>query len=202
MAALLLLLPSRFALTITMNDVLQFLIQRNSAPKLTTPGPSPAELDEMFAAAMRAPDHARLRPWRFLTVAGDRREALGALFRSAKQARDPSADEAGLDKAAAAPMRAPLLVVVIARLSEHPKVPHVEQRLSAGCAAHGLLLAAETFGYAGVWRTGDACFDRNVMDGLGLSDHEEIIGFIYLGTRECKPKPLPQMRTADYVTQW
>lgn len=185
-----------------MNDVLQFLIQRNSAPKLTTPGPAPTELDAMFAAALRAPDHARLRPWRFLTVAGERREALGALFRQASLARDPSADEAALDKAAAAPLRAPLLVVVIARLSEHPRVPLVEQRLSAGCAAHGLLLAAETFGYAGIWRTGDACFDRNVMDGLGLADNEEIIGFVYLGTRQGNPKPLPRMRTDDYVTPW
>ncbi len=185
-----------------MNDVLQFLKQRNSAPKLTAPGPSGAELDEIFAAAMRAPDHARMRPWRFLTVAGDRRNALGALFRDAKLTRDPSATEEALAKAAAAPLRAPLVVVVIARLGEHPKVPHVEQRLSAGCAAHGLLLAAETLGYAGIWRTGDACFDRHVMAGLGLSDNEEIVGFVYLGTRQGDPKPLPPMRTDDYVSQW
>ena len=185
-----------------MNDLLHFLQQRNSAPKLTAPAPSDAELKEMFSAAMRAPDHARLRPWRFLTVAGERREALGALFREALLARNPLADDSAQEKAASAPLRAPLLVVVVARLCEHPKVPYIEQQLAAGCAAHGLLLAAETLGYAGIWRTGDACFDRKVMDGLGLSSSEEIVGFLYLGTRQGDPKPLPKLPIEDYVSQW
>jgi len=99
-------------------------------------------------------------------------------------------------------LRGPLIVVVVARLSEHPKVPVIEQRLSAGCAAHGLLLAAESMGYAGIWRTGDAAFDRHVMNGLGLSDNEEITGFLYLGTRDGQPKPLPALQSTDYVSQW
>ncbi|MGB1142466.1 MAG: nitroreductase family protein, partial [Halioglobus sp.] len=112
------------------------------------------------------------------------------------------ADEAARAKARAAPLRAPLLVVPIVRLSEHPKVPHVEQRLSAGCAAQGLLLAAEALGFAGIWRTGDAAFDRNVMSGLGLSDSEEIIGFLYLGTRDGARKGLPEVSTTEHVAHW
>ena len=185
-----------------MNDTLQFLQQRNSAPKLTEPGPSEPELEQMFRAAMRAPDHARLRPWRFLTVAGERRHALGEVLAKALAQRNPDSDEVAREKAANAPLRAPLVVVVIARIGEHPKVPPIEQQLSAGCAAHGLLLAAEALGYAGVWRTGDAAFDRGVMDSLGLAGNEEIIGFLYLGTRQGDPKPLPQMEPADYVSRW
>ena len=78
----------------------------------------------------------------------------------------------------------------------------MEQRLSAGCAAQGILLAAEALGYAGIWRTGDPAFDRNVMDGLGLSQNEEIIGFIYLGTRAGERKGLPQLNVEDFVSQW
>lgn len=185
-----------------MNDVLQFLQQRNSSPRLIGPAPSDAEMEQLFVAAMRAPDHARLRPWRFLTIAGDRREALGALFREALLARNPDADDNALQKAANAPLRAPLVVAVVARLSEHPKVPLIEQQLSAGCAAHGLLLAAETLGYAGIWRTGDACFDRRVMDGLGLAANEELVAFVYLGSRECERKPLPDLRPDDFVRSW
>ncbi len=185
-----------------MNDVIQFLQQRNSAPKLIAPAPSAAELESIYGAAMRAPDHARLRPWRFISVAGDRRQALGVLLRDALLARNPQADESAQDKAEKSSLRAPLIVVVVARITEHPKVPAIEQRLSAGCAAHGLLLAAQALGYAGVWRTGDAAFDRNVMDGLGLSDNEEVTGFLYLGTREGDPKPLPSLAIADFVSQW
>ncbi|TDG11968.1 nitroreductase [Seongchinamella unica] len=185
-----------------MNDVLRFLQQRNSSPKLTAPAPSDRELQEMLAVAMRAPDHARLRPWRFITIAGDRREALGALLEDALLKRNPAADDNARQKAVNAPRRAPLLVAVVARLREHPKVPPIEQQLSAGCAAYGLLLAAETLGYAGIWRTGDACFDRNVMDGLGLSADEELVGFVYLGTRPGDPKPLPDLSPEDFVSAW
>lgn len=156
----------------------------------------------MFVAALRAPDHARLRPWRFLTVAGERRHALGDVLAQALVERSPQADQAAREKAASAPLRAPLVVVAIARIGEHPKVPPIEQRLSAGCAAHGLLLAAEALGYAGIWRTGDAAFDRGVMKSLGLEDNEEIVGFLYLGSRLGDPKPLPQVRPSDYVSRW
>jgi len=185
-----------------MNDIIQFLQQRNSAPKLTAPAPSLAERESIFSAAMRAPDHARLRPWRFISVDEDRRQALGVLFRDALLARNPQADASALEKAEKSPLRAPLIVVVVASVSAHPKVPPIEQKLSAGCAAHGVLLAAQALGYAGVWRTGDAAFDRNVMDGLGLANNEEITGFLYLGTREGDPKPLPSLATIDFVSQW
>ncbi len=185
-----------------MNETLHFLQSRNSAPKLTGPGPGPAELDQIVAAALRAPDHAWLRPWRFLTVTGERRSALGQVFADALKTRNPEADEAALAKAAAAPLRAPTLVVVITRLSEHPKVPAVEQRQSAACAAHAILLATEACGYAGIWRTGDAAFDPNVHRALGLVDDEEITGFLYLGTREGRAKPLPTLNAADFVASW
>ena len=185
-----------------MTDILRFLQNRNSAPRLTAPAPTDAEMVEIFQAALRVPDHAWLRPWRFLTIAGERRTEFGGLLAQALTLRDPGAEQNAIDRAAAAPLRAPLLVVVIARITEHPKVPPVEQRLSAGCAAQAVLLAAEALGYAGVWRTGDAAFDRFVMARLDLTATEEIIGFLYLGTRAGAAKPLPKLDTADFVSSW
>lgn len=185
-----------------MNDVLRFLQQRNSAPKLVAPAPTDSEMQEIFRAALRAPDHAWLRPWRFVTITGNRRHAFGELLAQCLRTRDPNADEAALEKARNAPLRAPLLVVCVVRLREHPKVPAVEQRLSAGCAAHAILLAAEALGYAGIWRTGAAAFDRSVMSGLGLEAEEEIAGLLYLGTRESAPKSLPVLDPAEFVSAW
>ena len=185
-----------------MHDILAFLQNRNSAPRLTEPAPRPEELQEIFRAALRVPDHTWLRPWRFITIAGERREALGEVLEAGLLRRNPSADAAALGKARSAPLRAPLVVVVVARLTEHPKVPPVEQRLSAGCAAHAILLAAEACGYAGIWRTGDGAFDRTVMDALGLETNEEIVGFVYLGTRDGAAKTLPHLDTADFVSSW
>lgn len=185
-----------------MTQILPLLCTRNSAPRLCEPGPSPDELEQLFKAALRAPDHAWLRPWRFLCVEGERREALGELLKAALQQRDPAADAKALEKARLAPLRAPLVIVVVARLSDHPKVPHSEQRLSAGCAAHSILLAAEALGYAGIWRTGAAAFDPQVMTGLGLDATEEITGFLYLGSRDGPAKNLPNLDPEDFVRHW
>jgi nitroreductase len=185
-----------------MNEILQFLQRRNSSPRLVEPAPGAAELEDIFRAALRAPDHCWLRPWRFITIAGERRHDFGAVLERCLRQRNPQVEEAALQKARASTLRAPLLVVVVARLTEHPKVPALEQRLSAGCAAQAILLAAEACGYAGIWRTGDAAFDPAVMAALGLEANEEIIGFIYLGSREGSGKMLPALAPADFVSSW
>lgn len=185
-----------------MSDVLRFLQQRNSAARLIEPAPSAAQMSEIVRAALRAPDHAWLRPWRFIVIEGERRHAFGELLERCLLARTPGADGVALAKARSAPLRAPMIVVVVARLSEHPKVPVAEQRLSAGCAAQGILLAAEALGYAGMWRTGAAAQDPAVMAALGMSANEEIVGFIYLGTRDGAPKPVPVLDAADFVSAW
>ena len=185
-----------------MNDILRFLQTRNSAPRLTAPAPAGAELEEIFRAALRAPDHAWLRPWRFITIAGERRAEFGRVLEHCLRLRQPDADAAALEKARNAPLRAPLLVAVVVTLKEHPKVPPIEQRLSAACAAHAILLAAEALGYAGIWRTGASSFHRAVMDELGLAGNEELVGFVYLGSREGAPKNLPLLDTANFVSSW
>ena len=185
-----------------MSDILQFLQQRNSASRLVAPAPSAAQLHDIFRAAVRAPDHAWLRPWRFITIAGERRTALGELLEQCLLARTPDADESARIKARSAPMRAPLVVVVVVNVSEHPKVPAVEQRLSAACAAYAILLAAEASGFAGMWRTGAAAYDRALMNGLGLAASEEIIGFLYIGSRDGAAKAIPPLDAADFVSVW
>lgn len=185
-----------------MNEILQFLQTRNSSARLADPAPSKSELAEILRAAMRVPDHAWLRPWRFIAIAGERRQDFGRVLRRSLQRSQPGADAAALAKAASGPLRAPLLVAVVVTLSEHPKVPPMEQRFSAACAAHAILLAAEAIGYAGIWRTGSAAFDRAVMTELGLAANEELVGFVYLGTREGSPKNLPTLDTANFLSSW
>ncbi|MEM6581418.1 MAG: nitroreductase family protein [Pseudomonadota bacterium] len=185
-----------------MNDTIQFLQSRNSSPRLTEPAPSESELEQLLRAALRAPDHAWLRPWRFIHISGERRTAFGEVLERSLCERNPQVDEAARTKARNAPLRAPLITVVVAKLTEHPKVPAVEQRLSAGCAAQALLFAAEASGYAGMWRTGDAAYDPSVMTALGLAPNEEIVAFLYLGTRDGAAKSLPALEPAEFASSW
>ena len=185
-----------------MSDILKFLQQRNSSPKLTTPGPSGPDMEHIFRAALRAPDHARMRPSRFITIAQERRVGFGALLERCLLLRNPDADEAALIKARNSPLRAPLLVVVVVKVALHPKVPPIEQRFSGACAAQAVLLASEASGFAGIWRTGAAAFDRAVMTGLGLAEDEEIIAFLYIGSRNGAAKVIPPLDTTEFVSSW
>lgn len=184
------------------DDILSFLQQRSSAPRLTTPAPSADQLQAMFQAACRVPDHARLRPWRFLCVSGDRRAALGELMAECALANNPDINDMMLEKTRNGPLRAPVVVIVVASAKPHAKVPYCEQQWSAACAAYALVLAAEAEGFGGVWRTGELAFDRNLMTRLGLSAQEEIIGFIYLGTRQNECRSIPHVDLEEKVHYW
>lgn len=183
-------------------QVMQALLNRVSAARLTEPAPDAQQRDLMFRAALRAPDHGQLRPWRFLTIEGAAREQLGELFAQSllQNTSEPSA--ALLEKARAMPLRAPLLVVVIACLHDHPKVPHSEQRLTVGCAAHGMLLAAYAQGFGAIWRTGDMAYNAHVAQGLGLAANEELLGYLYLGTPLAPLRAAPQLDPETYVASW
>lgn len=182
-------------------EALDALLNRVSVARLTDPAPNDAQREALYQAALRAPDHGQLRPWRFLSIEGHARDTLGALFAEALQVKGEDSP-AKLDKARAMPLRAPLLVVVIATLHEHPKVPASEQRLAAGCAAHGMLIAAHAQGIGAVWRTGELAFDEHVNQGLGLAANEEVIGYLYLGTPVNEPRQAPVLDTADFVQVW
>lgn len=183
-------------------DLVRLIQQRVSCPQVVEPGPSPAQLEELFRAACRAPDHGNLKPWRFLVIEGEARQQLGELFLQAALLKDPNLVEPLQAKMQKMPLRAPTLVVVIAKLQSHPKVPMVEQQVAAGAAAQNMLLAAHGLGLGAMWRTGDMAYDATVAAGLGLADNEEIIGFIYLGSRPDKVRQAPELDLADFVQHW
>lgn len=183
-------------------QAIELLLNRNSHPKLAEPAPQGEALKHLYQAALRAPDHAELRPWRFLEFSGAGRERLGEIFAEAEVARHPETEEAVLNKMRKQPLRAPLVIAVVAKIQEHPKVPASEQLLSAGCAAHALLLAAEAEGFAGMWRSGWVCFDPVVKQKLGLSPQDELVGFIYLGSLAGRKKTLPEHSIEDFVEKW
>ncbi|MDB6061042.1 MAG: nitroreductase [Verrucomicrobiaceae bacterium] len=183
-------------------DALTLLNNRNSEPRLTKPAPDREILNRILLASLRAPDHGRLRPWRYLLIEGKARQKLGDLFADALLARKADASEDEVKKNRDAPLRAPLVIAVVAKLQDHPKVPRVEQLLTAGCAAYGILLAAQASGFGAIWRTGDNCYDEHVKTGLGLSADEQLIAYIYLGTPEGLTKPSPEVHLDEFVSAW
>lgn len=183
-------------------NALDALLQRVSASKLTDPAPDQAQREFIFNAALRAADHGRLRPWRFLIIEGNGRLQLGQLFAEVAAADDPNLSDEALQRYRSLPLRAPLVLVVIARCESHPKVPDVEQILSAGAAAQNMITATYALGLGAIWRTGDVAYHPKIKQGLGLIDSERIIGYLYLGTPSAPLGAAPRLNYLDFFAQW
>lgn len=184
-------------------DAMTLLHERSSMGKLCSPAPDAAQLDAIYRAALRAPDHKELTPWRFIEFSGEGLTRLGELFAEAEFHNNPHIDDAALNAARKKPLRAPMIIAVVAKITpDQPKVPPLEQSLSAGCAAHGMLLAAQALGLGAMWRTGHYAFDPTVKKGLGLGEHDELVAFLYLGQMGGRHKPLPERDPADFVERW
>ena len=186
-------------------DAMECLLGRQSTPaaNLAEPTPSDDEILELLQAAMRAPDHAALRPWRFLAIRGERRRALGDIFADSLARRDPGATAEDVEKARGKPVRAPLVLAVWAKITEnHPKVPTIEQVIATGAAAQNLLNALHARGYQAIWVTGAPCYDEYVKESLGLAPKDALVGFIHIGTRKggtaIKKRPDP----AEFLQTW
>lgn len=183
-------------------DAITALTQRVSSGKLTEPGPDQAQCEAIYKSALRAADHGCLRPWRFLTVSGDDRHQLGELYLQAGLADDPELSEARQSKFRAMPLRAPLVIVAIARCAEHPKVPREEMLISAGAGVQNMINAAFALGVGAYWRTGAMAYHPLVKQGLGIADDEEIVGYLYLGTPQVPPRAAPELNIGDFFSPW
>jgi nitroreductase len=184
-------------------EAIEALTSRRSPPKLVDPAPSDAQLEAMLGAAIRAPDHGRLRPWRFIVMRGAARERLGQVLGEALRSRDPAVPDDVVARERQKPLRAPLVVAVAAALDESHKIPVVEQMLAAGAATQNILLAAHAMGFGAWWRTGDGAYDAHVKQALGLKPGDAIVGFLYLGTASGRtPIPPDEPGVKSFVREW
>jgi nitroreductase len=183
-------------------DTLAALHGRVSVPRLTGPAPTDEQCQALFRAALRTPDHAYLRPWRFLVVRGQGLARLGQLFGQAALADTPDLAAEGLARFQGLPLRAPMVIVCITSPREHPKVPEVEQQMSCAVAVGNMLLAAHALGLGAVWRTGDVAYHPVIREGLGLQAGEQIAAYLYVGQPAGELKTVPELDAADFFKSW
>lgn len=180
------------------------LLNRVSTPSrlLAEPGPNEQELRALIEAAARVPDHGRLRPWRLVRIAGEARAALGRALVSVRERRGEVVEAAARDKDLQRFNHAPLILAVVARITPNHKVPAVEQLLSAGALAQNLLIGAQALGYGAQWLTGWAAYDAEILQLLGLVEHEQLVAFIHIGTPQSAAPDRERPGYDELVRDW
>ena len=180
-------------------DALDNILKRVSARELVKPHPSKSEMEKVYKAALRAPDHAWLRPSSFIEVKGDGLNKLSNIFLEYAKNQTDISDQI-IQKYKNAPFRAPMIIILVNTFKKHPKVPAIEQKLSTAAAAQNIMLALNTMNYSSIWRTGKLAFNKEIQTKLNLSDDQEILGYLYIGTSIGENKKIPNLDIDDFVS--
>jgi nitroreductase len=181
-------------------NALDLLLTRSSNNKLTSPAPNGDVLDNILAAAHRAPDHANLAPFQFIVCQNDGLAKLADIYHQA--AIKSGFDAAAIEKAKTLPFRAPMIIIGICKYQPHDKVPRVEQIATTACALQNMQMAAFAQGFNGIWRTGSYSQNQYVNQALGLNEQDEVIGFMYLGSPMDRTLIKKQKKQTDSVLYW
>ncbi|MGB6638502.1 MAG: nitroreductase [Bradyrhizobium sp.] len=187
-----------------MPDALELLKTRRSVKprEMTSPGPSPTELETILTIGARVPDHGKLAPWRFIIFEGDARVRAGDVIAGVFARKNPNASPAEIDVEKRRLTDAPLVIAIVSLTKPHPKVPPWEQELSAGASAMNIVTAATALGYGACWLTGWFSFDRDVLDGLGLKVDEKLAGLVHIGSVSKPSEDRPRPALSDLVTRF
>ncbi len=176
---------------------LELLLNRRSIARLSEPAPEGEALENIIRAGLRAPDHAGLTPWQFVLAQGDGRQKLADILSDA--AAQAGSEETVIEKAKKAPFRAPLVITVIAKVTQHDKVTRNRAASFCWLCSSSNANGSCAQGFQAFWRSGKWMFDEHVRQAFGVEGDDQIVGFLYVGTPGCTPMKAPERDLNKYV---
>ncbi len=181
-------------------DTIEAIRTRVSAGKMTTRAVEREKIELLLEAAVQAPNHHKVRPWRLVVLLGNARERLGDLMAEHFHRRFPDVKPEAIEKERAKPLRSPLIIAVGVDEPTEPRVLEIENICAAAAACENILLAAHDLGLAAHWRTGNAAREANVKRFLGFSESQPVIAFLYIGYAEAETIPPARPGYQDRTT--
>ena len=171
--------------------------RRRSHSKVTPVAPSHQQLLEFVSVLGSVADHGSLRPWRLIEVRGGARVRLGAAF---VEASGLGGEDAA--KLAQKPLRASLLIAIVARVQPSFKVPAWEQEAVASGIAHTLSLLLDEAGWGVLWRSGGLTRSEAVHRMHELAPDEHLLGWLYVGgVEKVSIKERKPLEAARYLSE-
>ncbi len=185
-------------------ETLDFLRRRRSHPSVTmsAPGPDDDEIRDILTIAARVPDHGKLAPWRFILYRAEQGERIGAWLADYYERCNGRLDDDQRQKELTRFTRAPLVVGVVSRPVDHPKIPVWEQQLSAGAVCMNLLTSAAASGFVSQWLTEWYAFDSEAARYLGAGEGERFAGFVHIGSATQPPVERPRPDLSSLISNW
>jgi nitroreductase len=183
-------------------DVFNAMYTRRSQGKIKPDQLPRALIEQILSAAVQAPNHYKVRPWRFVVLTGSGREALGNKMAAMFKEKFPDATQDALEKERQKPMRAPVVIVVAVDKPTEARVDEIENICAVSAACQNMLLAVTALGLAAVWRTGDTARDPEIKQFFGFLPDQHLIGFMYIGYPDVVLADAPERPSFDDRTIW
>src|SRR5215510_4242709 len=129
-------------------DVFEAIHRRHMNASVTQNSIQGPLIKKLLSAAVQAPNHHKVRPWRFVVIAGDGLNRLGEVMAASFAERQPGLPPEALEKTRTLPHRAPLVIAVGVDKPNEPKVLEIENIVATATACQNILLAAHAEGLA------------------------------------------------------
>ena len=184
-------------------DTLNTLLSRRSVKFVQAPGPTDEQLDLILRAAMRAPDHGAVRPWRFALVRGADVPALVDIAVRAGEAAGTPLPEAKAANGRKWLSRVPLVIAIACVLDHDGRIPDHERMLATGTAVGNMLNAAHALGLGAFWSTGVGTYIDGVGEALGFDALDyRFMGYLSIGTPIDPVEAIERPDYRDFVSEW
>ena len=181
-------------------DAIEAIHTRVSVGKFAARTVEREKIEQLLDAGVQAPNHYKVRPWRFVVLTGSARERLGDKMAEVFLRRFPAVKPEAVEKERGKPLRSPVIIAVAVDIPSEPKVVAIENTCAAAAACENILLAAHAMGMGGHWRTGDAARDPDIKNFLGFSTEQHLIAFLYIGYPEVYMPPAQRPGFQDRTT--
>lgn len=180
-------------------DVFDAIHTRYSIGKVKSDPVERETIEALLKAGNAAPNHYRVRPWRFFVLTGEARMRLGDVMAASQRSRQPDLPPDAYEKTRALPLRAPLIIAVGVDRPRDEKIIEIENVCAAAAACQNILLAAHALGLGAIWRTGEWARDPKVKSFFNLEPDQHLLAFIYVGVPEGEAKPTERPAVDDRV---
>lgn len=184
------------------NPALAALLSRHSlGPRwMVAPGPSAEQLALAVQAALRAPNHGRMQPWRAVSISTEQRPALAALFEQFARESGKSEEDIAIERERA--YNGPALLAWVARIdSTVDKVPPHEQWICVGGALSNFMTAVHSMGYGAKILSGRKCQHPAIVRAF-CEEGEQLVGFICIGTATRELEPREKDEPGPRLSNW
>ncbi len=178
------------------------LLTRHSvgAKHLVPPGPSNEQLWLAALAALRAPDHEKLIPFRFAVIGEAERPVLAGLYADLARRAGRSEEEIAVERDRA--LRAPTLVAMLVHINEaHAVVPPHEQWLAAGGALSNFVTALHFMGFGAKVLSGHKVRDPAITSTF-CAPGEQLVAWIAAGTASRPAHPWHNDNPDTVLVRW